>query len=259
MWRVLHQVLYTKERASKLGHGEGKCPRGCNVVDYISCIMFYCHFAMQVWRIFANLKWITTETHNIFRHATSLLEIIKLGLLHQTGSLVPAKWMITSEVCRHLWLSRNQVLFAHAVAHVNVHGIVRNTIDKAICSWKESPQIPPSRESLEITKTLQDVITSSISIRIERWLSNYLICSAYSGVTSEVPHRKEAATRLDPPLRSSTREGRRHVNTLISTCHIYNLSGYYVFVTLALCSIFCCSLLFLRWCCGHGATVLFLM
>ncbi|OAE25856.1 hypothetical protein AXG93_2145s1550 [Marchantia polymorpha subsp. ruderalis] len=150
MWRVLQQALYTNERAAKIGHGDGRCPRGCPTTESVFHILFDCPVAQQVWRAAANLRWrLPRHEQPIFGNATSLLQLIELGLAQRRNSSIAAQWMLTTEICRHLWLSRNQKLFSDIISTVNLHSRTRNTIDKAISLWKESSADPPQRYWLE--------------------------------------------------------------------------------------------------------------
>lgn len=105
--------------------------------------------------------------------------------------------MLVTEICRHLWLSRNQKFFSNLQVEVTVHSRVRNTLDKAISQWKESAADPPPEQWLQIAKTLQEAIATSMKTRIERWLDSVLENIQVPEGRSEAPHTKEAATGLD--------------------------------------------------------------
>ncbi|OAE26836.1 hypothetical protein AXG93_1429s1010 [Marchantia polymorpha subsp. ruderalis] len=198
VWRVLQQALYSNERASKMGHGDGRCPRGCAAIETISHIFFDCPFAKQVWRATANLRWgHNMKEQPIFGKATSLLHLIELGLANQKNSYYAAQWMLTTEICRHLWLSRNQKVFTDVTASVSVHGRTRNSIDKAISQWRESSADPPQRQWLEIVRILQKAIAMSIVTRIERWLENMLATVDRVEGRSEAPCTEGAAMGLE--------------------------------------------------------------
>lgn len=98
---------------------------------------------------------------------------------------------------RHIWLNRNQKVFSNVVIQVNIHRRVLNTIDKAISQWRETPISPPPKHWLEMAMTLQTAIATTMTTRIERWLTRTLDKTHYSEGSSEAPHTTGAAIDAD--------------------------------------------------------------
>ncbi|OAE26491.1 hypothetical protein AXG93_815s1540 [Marchantia polymorpha subsp. ruderalis] len=198
MWRVLQQALYTNARAAAIGFGNRKCPRGCDATESVSHIMFECWYAKKTWAATAKLDWGPSEQRNPFGTSDSLLQLIEACLQPQQGNTRNAQWMLTSEICRHLWLNRNQKLFSNVEVLMNVYGRVRNTLDKAISLWKESRISPPSKQWLHIAEILQKSLAMSTVTRVEKWLHRTIEAQNGPEGRSEASDTTEAATGLDP-------------------------------------------------------------
>lgn len=110
MWRVLHHGLYTNKLTSCIGHGDCFCRRAYNDTESVRHIFSDCPYARSTWDTLAKLHWSNASHKNIFQQANNLLYLLELGLQKSIDVQGGDDWMLMTEICIHLWVSRNQVV-----------------------------------------------------------------------------------------------------------------------------------------------------